>query len=1062
MWSKKIIKKTFLALLGLSAIPVCVLALPISTSQQNILPFTNDTYYLGTTTPSALEWKGIITKDLTITGTCTGCGGGTTYGATYPVTLTGSNFGLAFGTTTANKWSGLQTLNGGFIDTASSTITSTLTLSPLGTAAGTFLAADPNGKIIATTTPSGGGGTPAGSTGDIQYNNAGAFGGETLVPLANGGTALSNIITTLTTNGTITAMPVASSIIRYQSSTGATIQGIAAPSGAQRIILQSAFLFTAVTLRNQNTSATAANRLELQNGQDLVLQPGTQVELFYNTSDSRWQQADFRSPVGVNNSAATQNIFAVGAGIPTGTNSIIFGTGAISGASYGGNNSIILGTNAGRLATAGGDNIILGDGAGQGLTSGGNNEIFMGLNAGSSTTNGASNLFEGGQSGQNNTTGGTNTCLGSSSCNSLTTGSSNVGLGNAGGGLVTTGSNNISIGTAASPATGNLSNVVAIGNTARPTASNDGEIGSPSTPLNVGINNNSPAYPLDVSGSMNVSGSYLINGVAQNPWLRNGNAGTSFGSDILGTTDYTDFGIYTNSTLVERLTAAGLTGFQQSAPQAVVHAGTFAASVGVPSFASTFSTIAASGYIFGSGDKDYAVYGSTNVAGSPIYSSSAASVHFTEPSTSVFDPTGGSANFIGGGGYTASGYDFSYTVWAIYGGSTLISVGNASVSDTGTDPNDGSTYDVSASWGAPPGATPDGYLLQSGGSNPNSGQYQFVSGTSFDDNNSGWAGSPSYTPIQYYTVGVNYGSGAGATSYRTLNTTSGTFIDDTGPSFVVTDDGTWTSGSTVTPTTAAWPSFIADGNVGIATSSPWTTLSVAGNMALTGKLFDSKGSGGTAGNVLMATAAGTQWVATSTSAASVSNSDGTLTISPTTGAVVASLALAHANTWTGLQQFGGNASSTQITTTGNAYLATSGGSVGIGTTSPYAALSIITGLGTGDALAIGTTTKTLIAGFDNDGHRFTSGYAPVVSSCGTGSGSVVGDDQSGTITTATAAVSCTLTFAKAYRATPTCTVTDNSLVGFADIASISASAVTFGISSALTGGNLYYSCSYHR
>lgn len=36
---------------------------------------------------------------------------------------------------------------------------------------------------------------------------------------------------------------------------------------------------------------------------------------------------------------------------------------------------------------------------------------------------------------------------------------------------------------------------------------------------------------------------------------------------------------------------------------------------------------------------------------------------------------------------------------------------------------------------------------------------------------------------------------------------------------------------------------------------------------------------------------------------SVSNSDGTLTISPTTGAVVASLNLAHANTWTGAQTF---------------------------------------------------------------------------------------------------------------------------------------------------------------
>jgi hypothetical protein len=38
----------------------------------------------------------------------------------------------------------------------------------------------------------------------------------------------------------------------------------------------------------------------------------------------------------------------------------------------------------------------------------------------------------------------------------------------------------------------------------------------------------------------------------------------------------------------------------------------------------------------------------------------------------------------------------------------------------------------------------------------------------------------------------------------------------------------------------------------------------------------------------------------------VSNSDGTLTISPTTGAVVASLNTAHANTWTGVQTFNAN------------------------------------------------------------------------------------------------------------------------------------------------------------
>lgn len=47
---------------------------------------------------------------------------------------------------------------------------------------------------------------------------------------------------------------------------------------------------------------------------------------------------------------------------------------------------------------------------------------------------------------------------------------------------------------------------------------------------------------------------------------------------------------------------------------------------------------------------------------------------------------------------------------------------------------------------------------------------------------------------------------------------------------------------------------------------------------------------------------------------SVSNSDSTLTISPTTGAVVASLNLAHANSWAGLQQFANASSSLQSVT----------------------------------------------------------------------------------------------------------------------------------------------------
>lgn len=140
----------------------------------------------------------------------------------------------------------------------------------------------------------------------------------------------------------------------------------------------------------------------------------------------------------------------------------------------------------------------------------------------------------------------------------------------------------------------------------------------------------------------------------------------------------------------------------------------------------------------------------------------------------------------------------------------------------------------------------------------------------------------------------------------------------------------------------------------------------------------------------------------------------------------------------------------------------SSGNTGIGSTSPFARLSVASTAGT-DPFAVATSSSaTLVFGIDQDGHLYSAGPAPAVSSCGTGSGSVVGDDQSGTITTATAATACTVTFSHSYAATPVCTVSDNSLVGFADISSISASAVTFGISSALTGGNLYYACSYHH
>lgn len=147
---------------------------------------------------------------------------------------------------------------------------------------------------------------------------------------------------------------------------------------------------------------------------------------------------------------------------------------------------------------------------------------------------------------------------------------------------------------------------------------------------------------------------------------------------------------------------------------------------------------------------------------------------------------------------------------------------------------------------------------------------------------------------------------------------------------------------------------------------------------------------------------------------------------------------------------------------GNTGILYNAGNAGFGSTSPSAQLSVQSNSGTVDVVSYATSTGASVGGIDGDGHAYTAGPAPVISTCGTGAGTVVGDDQGGTITTATAATSCTATFAHVFQRTPFCTVTDDSLVGFADISSISASSVTFGISSALTGGHLYYQCSYHR
>ena len=83
---------------------------------------------------------------------------------------------------------------------------------------------------------------------------------------------------------------------------------------------------------------------------------------------------------------------------------------------------------------------------------------------------------------------------------------------------------------------------------------------------------------------------------------------------------------------------------------------------------------------------------------------------------------------------------------------------------------------------------------------------------------------------------------------------------------------------------------------------------------------------------------------------SVSNSDGTLTISPTTGSVVASIALGHANTWSGVQTF----SSGDLSATSPALAGTVTGAYTLGGTPSIAATAL-----TGTALPSGIVSSSL-------------------------------------------------------------------------------------------------------
>lgn len=184
----------------------------------------------------------------------------------------------------------------------------------------------------------------------------------------------------------------------------------------------------------------------------------------------------------------------------------------------------------------------------------------------------------------------------------------------------------------------------------------------------------------------------------------------------------------------------------------------------------------------------------------------------------------------------------------------------------------------------------------------------------------------------------------------TFNNTSGTLLADL---------ATTGSGNAVLATS---PTLVTPvlGTPTSGTLTNCTGLPVGGIAAIAANTIVGNNTAGSASPIALTVAQVNSMLGVPTS---VSNSDGTLTISPTTGAVVASLALGHANTWTAAQTFNsGNlrlGGATSGSTTLNATATASG------TITLPAVTDTVAVLGTADQVVSGganVTSKTLTAG----------------------------------------------------------------------------------------------------
>lgn len=143
------LKPKLIILIGSVLLAFCVYsvvsAAPVSQLFRSIVPVSDNTYYIGTTTPSNLRYNGVF-NNLTVSGTCTGCGTGA------PFAWTVQSWGVSTSTTLGflNGFlsTASSTFTGGFLANAGTTTNATSTSFAISSIASSLLKTNASGSVI--------------------------------------------------------------------------------------------------------------------------------------------------------------------------------------------------------------------------------------------------------------------------------------------------------------------------------------------------------------------------------------------------------------------------------------------------------------------------------------------------------------------------------------------------------------------------------------------------------------------------------------------------------------------------------------------------------------------------------------------------------------------------------------------------------------------------------------------------------------------------------------------------------------------------------------------------